>query len=31
MSSSFIGFLYKYLGIMDARDTDSNVHCSLDS
>ena len=31
MSFSIIGFLYKYLGIMDARDTESNVHYSLDS
>ena len=31
MSFSSIGFLYKYLGIMDARDTESNVHYSLDS
>ena len=31
MSLSFIGFVYKYLGIVDARDTDSNVHYSLDS
>ena len=29
MSFSSIGFLYKYLGIMDARDTESNVHYSF--
>ena len=31
LSSLLLELLYKYLGIMDASDSESNVHYSIDS